>query len=272
MHEYMYVCAHAHANTRTRTHLMVVLQGDARKLVAEDIPALRPTVMAGVPRVYSRIYDKVTAMVESKGIVTRTVFNMGFSATERAMRAGRRSTFWDAVLFRKLQKVLGGNVKIFLSGAHRPPPTHTHAHTLHVCMHAGAGANVKIMLAGAAPLSADLHKFLKVAFNAPVVQGYGMTENAGAACTMSPMSPTVGTVGAPICATEFKLVDVPEMEYLHTDTYPANKEAFETQVTFKGDFTPQVCPVYGFGSGCLSVCLSACVCLCYGPMRTGTET
>ena len=115
---------------------MVVLQGDARKLVAEDIPALRPTVMAGVPRVYSRIYDKVTAMVESKGIVTRTVFSMGFSATERAMRAGRRSAFWDAVLFRKLQKVLGGNVKIFLSGAHRRPPPHPHTYTHSACMHA----------------------------------------------------------------------------------------------------------------------------------------
>jgi hypothetical protein len=26
------------------------------------------------------------------------------------------------------------------------------------------------------------------------------------------------------------------MEYLHTDTYPATKEEFEKQVTFKGDF------------------------------------
>ena len=33
-------------------------QGDARKLT-DDIAALRPTVFAGVPRVYSRIYDRV---------------------------------------------------------------------------------------------------------------------------------------------------------------------------------------------------------------------
>jgi len=33
-----------------------------------------------------------------------------------------------------------------------------------------------------------------------------MTENMGAACTMSPLSTTVGTVGSPICATEIKLV------------------------------------------------------------------
>jgi long-chain acyl-CoA synthetase len=81
-----------------------------------------------------------------------------------------------------------------------------------------------------------LHQFLKVAFDAPVVQGYGMTENAGAACARAPSSPTVGTVGAPICATEIKLVDVPEMEYLHTDVYPETREEFNKQVTFKGDF------------------------------------
>lgn len=183
-------------------------QGDARKLVAEDIPALKPTIMAGVPRVYSRIYDKVMAMVEARGKLMQAIFKAGFAATERAMRAGGRSSLWDKIIFHKLQRVLGGNIKIFLSGA--------------------------------APLSSDLHQFLKVAFDAPVVQGYGMTENAGAACAMSPSSPTVGTVGAPICATEIKLVDVPEMEYLHTDMYPASREEFDKQVTFKGDFQPHL--------------------------------
>jgi long-chain acyl-CoA synthetase len=38
-------------------------QGDPRKLVAEDVPALRPTVMAAVPRIYSRIYDQIMTKV-----------------------------------------------------------------------------------------------------------------------------------------------------------------------------------------------------------------
>jgi long-subunit acyl-CoA synthetase (AMP-forming) len=42
------------------------LQGDARKLVSEDMPDLKPTIMAAVPRIYARIYDKIMAGVEAK--------------------------------------------------------------------------------------------------------------------------------------------------------------------------------------------------------------
>lgn len=31
-------------------------QGDVRKLVSDDLPALKPTLFAGVPRVYGRVY------------------------------------------------------------------------------------------------------------------------------------------------------------------------------------------------------------------------
>jgi len=39
--------------------------GDMAKLVSDDIPLLRPTVMCGVPRVYNRLFDKVSAPDET---------------------------------------------------------------------------------------------------------------------------------------------------------------------------------------------------------------
>mmetsp|Transcript_61802 Transcript_61802/g.145352 ORF Transcript_61802/g.145352 Transcript_61802/m.145352 type:complete len:776 (+) Transcript_61802:170-2497(+) len=179
-------------------------QGDVRKLVTDDIPALKPTIMAGVPRVYARIYDKVMGSLDAKGSTIKSLFGMAYRNTASSMKSGGRWKIWDMIFFRKLQKVLGGNIKLFLSGA--------------------------------APLSADLHTFLKVAFNAPVVQGYGMTENAGAAMAMSPSSNTVGTVGSLVPCTEAKLVDVPEMEYTSEDRYPASRQLFESQLTFKGPY------------------------------------
>jgi len=181
-------------------------QGDVRRLVTDDLPALRPSILPGVPRVYSRIYDKVVGTMEAKGPVLRALFRWGLRANERAMARGSRSWLWDSLIFKKLQAVLGGNVAMLLSGA--------------------------------APLSSELHSFLKVAFNAPVIQGYGMTENAGAAVVMPPTLSTVGTVGVPLPCTEVKLVDVPEMEYSTEDRYPSTREEFEQQVTFKGSFDP----------------------------------
>jgi long-chain acyl-CoA synthetase len=41
------------------------------------------------------------------------------------------------------------------------------------------GGNVRIMLTGSAPISADVMDFLKVVFCCPLVNGYGMTESGG---------------------------------------------------------------------------------------------
>jgi long-chain acyl-CoA synthetase len=117
-------------------------QGDARKLVSEDMPDLRPTIMAAVPRIYARIYDKVMAGVEAKGWLAKTLFSWGMSA-----RSSR--WFYEEVLFKKLRSVVGGRIRLMASGA--------------------------------APLSENLHRFLTQVFGCPVLQGYGMTENCAAA-------------------------------------------------------------------------------------------
>jgi long-chain acyl-CoA synthetase len=44
-------------------------QGDVRKLV-DDIAALRPTLFAGVPRVFERIYNGVMEKVGARHTVT----------------------------------------------------------------------------------------------------------------------------------------------------------------------------------------------------------
>ena len=47
-------------------------QGNVKKLI-DDIGALRPTIFAGVPRIYDRIYNTVMAKAESS-----FVFNLLF--------------------------------------------------------------------------------------------------------------------------------------------------------------------------------------------------
>jgi long-chain acyl-CoA synthetase len=60
--------------------------------------------------------------------------------------------------------------------------------------------------------------FLRICFGCYVLEGYGMTETS---CTISITrvdDPTIGHVGAPLPCCEVKLVDIPEMNYLTSDT------------------------------------------------------
>jgi len=180
--------------------------GDVRKLIGEDVPMLRPTVMAGVPRIYSRMFDKVTQGIEEKGGLAKVLYNWGMASNKSSGTFGFRRFIYNALLFKKIQAKFGGRIRLFASGA--------------------------------APLSADLHHFLKTVFNCPVLQGYGMTENCAAAIVMPMGYDKGGNVGGPIPCLEVKLEDTDA--YKSTDKYPASQEEFEAQVSFKGQFDPEL--------------------------------
>jgi acyl-coenzyme A synthetase/AMP-(fatty) acid ligase len=93
------------------------------------------------------------------------------------------------------------------------------------------------MASGAAPLSADLQNWVTVratacldpsllcsssrsfsrqtVFNAPVLQGYGMTENSGAAVAQNKGTKShQGSVGGPLPCIEVKLVDTDDYKVI----------------------------------------------------------
>ncbi|KAJ8941580.1 hypothetical protein NQ314_010355, partial [Rhamnusium bicolor] len=93
----------------------------------------------------------------------------------------RNNSFWDMMVFRKVQEGMGGKLRF--------------------------------MLVGSAPLAESVLTFVRCALGCLVVEGYGQTE-----CT-APITLTIqgdhipGHVGPPVACCCVKLVDVPEMEY-----------------------------------------------------------
>jgi len=69
------------------------------------------------------------------------------------------------------------------------------------------------MVTGSSPIPADILDYLKVIFCCQIHEGWGLTESTGAS-TLTTFS---GTVGGPLPNVELKLVDIPEMGYLHTN-------------------------------------------------------
>lgn len=77
--------------------------GDIKELT-NDLKALRPTVMPAVPRLLNRVYDKIHAEI-SRSSFKRMLFNMALKSKEAELKRGiiRKNTFWDRLVFRKVQ-------------------------------------------------------------------------------------------------------------------------------------------------------------------------
>ncbi|XP_044760121.1 long-chain-fatty-acid--CoA ligase 5 isoform X2 [Coccinella septempunctata] len=155
--------------------------GDIRRL-SDDMKALKPTVTPAVPRLLNRIYDKVMADVNGS-VVKKFIFNMALSAKEGELKRSivRTNSFWDMLVFKKVQEGMGGNIRL--------------------------------MLVGSAPLAENVLTFIRCALGCVVVEGYGQTECCAPITLSIQGDHTPGHVGPPVACCCVKLVDVPEMEY-----------------------------------------------------------
>jgi long-chain acyl-CoA synthetase len=90
------------------------------------------------------------------------------------------------------------------------------------------------MVSGSAPISAEVLRFLRVAFGCPIIEGYGQTENCAAAFMTYPEDKEIGHCGGPLPCIDYKLVDVPEMQYLSTDLDEIGNSAPRGEICVRG--------------------------------------
>ncbi|KAF8509544.1 acetyl-CoA synthetase-like protein [Gautieria morchelliformis] len=161
--------------------------GDTLRIL-EDAQILKPTAFPSVPRLLNKIYQAANAAGDVPGL-KGNIFRKAVSVKLANLHATGQVThaLWDRIVFKKVQRVLGGAIDNMVSGS--------------------------------APISADAIDFLKIAFACEVDDGaYGLTETT-AICTRTVVGDpqSAGTVGPPMPAVEIKLVDVPSMNYTSED-------------------------------------------------------
>uniref|UniRef100_A0A452UBS9 Arachidonate--CoA ligase n=1 Tax=Ursus maritimus TaxID=29073 RepID=A0A452UBS9_URSMA len=155
-------------------------QGDIR-LLMDDLKALQPTVFPVVPRLgefQGAIFGQANTTLK------RWLLDFASKRKEAELRSGiiRNNSLWDRLIFHKIQSSLGGKVRL--------------------------------MVTGAAPVSATVLTFLRAALGCQFYEGYGQTECTAGCCVTMPGDWTAGHVGAPMPCNLIKLVDVEEMNYL----------------------------------------------------------
>ncbi|BEJ13229.1 hypothetical protein CspHIS471_0304030 [Cutaneotrichosporon sp. HIS471] len=160
--------------------------GDTTKLL-EDAQILKPNFFPGVPRVWNRVYAAIKMQMDAPGLKGALLRRAVATKLANSRTNGSiHHRVYDALVFRKIRALVGGEVLYMSSGA--------------------------------APLSAAVHEFLRICFCCDVVQGYGLTETVGTTSKGIPEDMKhIGTVGQIQPCNEVRLVDVSEMGYTHQD-------------------------------------------------------
>ena len=161
------------------------------KGVRGDAPTLQPTFMVFAPTVLDRVRQAVQAKVAAASSLSQSLFAMGLEAGYREFEAGRvgAPAFWNALVFKKVQGLIGGRVKVMISGS--------------------------------APLSRDTQRFAQTVFGCPLRQGYGLTETCSAG-TISAFSDNSWSAGRVLTCCKVKLLDWEEGGYRTSDEQKAD--------------------------------------------------
>jgi len=180
-------------------------QGDPLKLI-EDCALFKPTFFASVPRLFNKIYGKIQENFKNttgckRWLVDKACEHKIAGLAANPARANYFNTCADMLVFNKVRALLGGEVQQ--------------------------------MMTGSAPIDVEVMNFLKIAFCAPIYEGYGLTETAGACSMTFAEDPLAGHVGGTLECTKLRLKDIPEMQYLSTDKPNPRGEVqmFGTNVT-----------------------------------------
>ncbi len=187
--EYLFLpMAHVFAKTievlwfRT-AHVMALWEGDQAKII-DNLAEVRPTMMASVPRIFEKVYSKVTADMKNGVGLAGVLGRWALLQVERASALEQQgknpnSPAWALARWLVLSKVEAKLRERF-------------------------GGRLRFFISGGAPLARDIAYFFKYA-GVIICEGYGLTETSAGATINRPGNVRIGTVGPPLPGVEIKI-------------------------------------------------------------------
>jgi long-chain acyl-CoA synthetase len=153
--------------------------------IMENLPVVRPTFMAGPPRIFEKVYATVIQTVQEEGGLKYRLFNWAVNVGHQgahARRDGRRPSTAARAQYAVADRLVLSRIRARLGG------------------------RLRFLVSGSAALSQDIAAWF-AAVGIPVIEGYGLTETSGGACIGSIEHPRPGVVGPPLVGSEIKLLD-----------------------------------------------------------------
>ncbi len=210
----------SHAFERTAGHTAILAAGatisyaESVEAVSQNLQEVQPTVMISVPRMFEKVYTRVTKQAEEGGALKQKVFEWAVRAGEKHAAAEQAG---GAGPWLKAQKAL----------AHR---------LVFSTLHEKLGGNLKFAVSGGAALPKDIGTFFQAA-GVTIIEGYGLTETAPV-MTVNPMdAPRYGTVGHVLPGVSVAIQSLEDESILGTvsgNDYPTSTTTAEGEILVKG--------------------------------------
>lgn len=186
--------AHVFGKVLTSGHIEVghvtAVDGRVDKII-ENLPVVRPTYMAAVPRIFEKVYNGVAAKARAGGNAKYKIF------------------LWAAGVAREYAKVSQDNfrrtgtasVPFGLGAKHKAADALVYSK-----LRAAFGGRLRAAVSGSAALAPEIGYFFAGA-GVHVLEGYGLTETSAASFVNPGEAYRTGTVGKPLPGTEVRIAE-----------------------------------------------------------------
>ncbi|GAA2663612.1 AMP-dependent synthetase/ligase [Streptomyces vastus] len=169
---------------------VTAVDGRVDKII-ENLPVVKPTYMAAVPRIFEKVYNGVAAKARAGGPAKYKIFQWAAGVAREYAKVsqdnfrrtgtasvpfglGAKHKIADALVYSKLREAFGGNLRACVSGS------------------AALAPDIGYFFAGA-----GVH----------ILEGYGLTESSAASFVNPGEAYRTGTVGKPLPGCEVRIAD-----------------------------------------------------------------
>ncbi|MEV4443135.1 long-chain fatty acid--CoA ligase [Streptomyces sp. NPDC049577] len=186
--------AHVFGKVLTAGHITVghitAVDGRVDKII-ENLPVVRPTYMAAVPRIFEKVYNGVAAKAREGGGAKYKIFQWA-AATAREYARVQQDNF---------RRTGSRTVPFGLAARHRVADALVYAKIRHAF-----GGRLRACLSGASALAPEIGYFFAGA-GVVILEGYGLTETSAGNFVNPGDAFRTGTVGKPLPGTEVRIAD-----------------------------------------------------------------
>jgi long-chain acyl-CoA synthetase len=212
----------SHAFERTAGHTAVLAAGatisyaESVEAVSQNLREVQPTIMIAVPRMFEKVYTRVTKSVGEGGPIRQRLFEWAVRTGEKYAEAQQGEGAGPGPWLRA-QKAL----------AHR---------LVFSTLHEKLGGNLRFAVSGGAALPKEIGTFFQAA-GVTIIEGYGLTETAPVISVNPLDAPRYGTVGHVLPGVSVaiqSLEDETRVAEVNGHDYPTRPTTDEGEILVKG--------------------------------------